>query len=220
MYEAKPASINEYWVRQLVAKAILFKNLDSEIGRTDWYRDDRGYKSQAVTYTIAMMTTFFDNNYRYIDFDRIWNEQKYPRDCCHLWSRLQRLSEKIKNPPSWIVTRNVAEFAKSTRCIDHVNSILEEYEDGELDFLLTYGVEQQSVLEEVKKAETDTKEVNDMALWSQALERRSQLQDLTAFLKRVDAYDRRTAGAITRVWKSSPTTKRVTVNCSQSVYAV
>ena len=102
------------------------------------------------------------------------------------------------------MTRNVAEFAKSTRCIDHVNSILEEYEEGELDFLLTYGVEQQSVQEELKKAETDTKEVNDMALWSQALERRSQLQDLTAFLKRVDAYDRRTAGAITRIWKSSP----------------
>ena len=83
---------------------------------------------------------------------------------------------EAQSPPSWIVTRNVAEFAKSTRCIDHVNSILEEYEDGELDFLLTYGVEQQSVQEELKKAETDTKEVNDMALWSQALERRSQLQ--------------------------------------------
>ena len=51
MYESKPASINEYWVKQLVAKAILFKNLDSEIGRTDWYKDDRGYKSQAVIYT-------------------------------------------------------------------------------------------------------------------------------------------------------------------------
>ena len=116
----------------------------------------------------------------------------------------EAVREKLKSPPSWIVMRNVAEFAKSTRCIDHVNSILEEYEDGELDFLLTYGVEQQSVQDELKKAETDTKEVNDMALWSQALERRSQLQDLTAFLKRVDTYDRRTAGAITRIWKSSP----------------
>ena len=205
MYEAKPASINEYWVKQLVAKAILFKNLDSEIGRTDWYKDDRGYKSQAVIYTIAMMTTFFDNNYRYIDFDRIWNEQKVPSGLLSFMVQVaEAVREKLKSPPSWIVTRNVAEFAKSTRCIDHVNSILEEYEDGELDFLLTYGVEQQSVQDELKKAETDTKEVNDMALWSQALERRSQLQDLTAFLKRVDTYDRRTAGAITRIWKSSP----------------
>lgn len=205
MYESKPASINEYWVKQLVAKAILFKNLDGEIGRTDWYKEDRGYKSQAVIYTIAMMTTFFDNNYKYIDFDRIWNEQKVPSGLMSFMVQVaEAVREKIKNPPAWVVTRNVAEFAKSTRCTDHVNTILDEYEEGELDFLLSYGADQQTIKEKLHSAETDTKEVNDMALWTALIERRSQLQELTAFLKRTDGYDRKTAGAITRIWKASP----------------
>lgn len=205
MYESKPASINEYWIKQLVAKAILFKNLDIEIGRTDWYKADRGYKSQAVIYTIAMLTTFFDNNYKYIDFDRIWNEQRVPSGLLSFMVQIaEAVREKIKNPPAWIVTRNVAEFAKSTRCIDHVNTILEEYQEGELDFLLAYGTDQQIVREKLQAAESDTRDVNDMTLWSDSIKRRSQLQELAAFLKRTDRHDRRTAGAITRIWKSTP----------------
>ena len=62
----------EYYFKQLVAKAILFKTLDRGIAKQDWCK---GYKSQIVTYTIALFRKLVYRQKKTFDLVRIWKDQ-------------------------------------------------------------------------------------------------------------------------------------------------
>lgn len=62
----------EYYFKELVAKAILFKTLDRGIARQEWCK---GYKSQIVTYTIALFRKLVYRQKKTFDLVRIWKDQ-------------------------------------------------------------------------------------------------------------------------------------------------
>lgn len=64
-------SLSEGWFRRAIAKAILFVSIDSAVQKSEWYRSDRGYKAQVVTYTIAACAEGFRAAELQIDLDRI-----------------------------------------------------------------------------------------------------------------------------------------------------
>jgi hypothetical protein len=45
--------LNEFWFKCAVAKAIVFRTLDKEIARSDWYKAAKGLKAQTVAYALA-----------------------------------------------------------------------------------------------------------------------------------------------------------------------
>lgn len=108
-------TINETWFRRNVAKAILFTRLDRDVQQADWYKDDRGYKSQIVTYTIAACANGFRNKGLEIDLDRIWREQNVMSGLAQwMLNEAYKVSKILKNPPSNV--RNISEFAKREFC--------------------------------------------------------------------------------------------------------
>ena len=52
-YEAKPEQFEVAFFRDLIAKAILFKEVDKAVSQSDWYQEERGFKAEAVTFAIA-----------------------------------------------------------------------------------------------------------------------------------------------------------------------
>lgn len=109
------SKITETWFRRTVAKALLFIRLDEIVQRSEWYRSDRGYKAQIVTYTIAACAEGFRAAGLQIDLDRIWREQEVPKILLEwMFVEAWRVSEILKSPPESV--RNVTEFAKREFC--------------------------------------------------------------------------------------------------------
>lgn len=113
-------NINESWFRRNVAKSILFTTLDKEMQHADWYKEDRGYKSQIVTYTLSACADGFRTKGLQIDLDRIWREQEVPKELLRwMLNEAFNVSKILKSPPSNV--RNISEFAKREGCwLNHV----------------------------------------------------------------------------------------------------
>lgn len=104
---------NEMWFKQLIGKAILFRQLDSLVLRADWYA---GYKANIVAYALAKFAHLVNERGVYINFLKIWGMQTLPK--C-LATQLIEIAEMVNNlllNPSENTTSNVSEWAKSENC--------------------------------------------------------------------------------------------------------
>lgn len=107
--------VSETWYRRTVAKALLFIRLDEAVLKSDWYQNDRGYKAQIITYTVAACAQGFRDSGMQIDLDRIWREQNVPEGLLGwMLAEAWRVAEVLKAPPDNV--RNVSEFAKREFC--------------------------------------------------------------------------------------------------------
>lgn len=103
---------NEFFFKESIAKAILFKNLDKKIMKQSWYG---GYKANIVTYTIAKFRQAIEEQGRALDLISIWNKQSLPEE---LLNNLIEIAEKVnsvlKASPPHIT--NIGEWCKKREC--------------------------------------------------------------------------------------------------------
>ena len=115
-WQKSEVQFNEGYFRTAMAKAIVFRETDRLVGQSEWYRADRGYKANIVTYAIAWLVNHLrvDRN-RAIDLQAIWNRQELPEELKEaLLHGAQQVAEAIKDTPE--SARNVSEYAKQQQC--------------------------------------------------------------------------------------------------------
>ena len=109
----------EAYYKDAMARALLFRWTDKHIASSDWYKEDRGYKSQIITYTLSTIQMIIKSKKMQIDFRLIWNSQTVPKKLMDVISELAPLvGEFIKQPPPEV--RNIAEYCKREYCWTHV----------------------------------------------------------------------------------------------------
>lgn len=119
-WAANQENFNDAYFKSLIAKAIIFRHLDKQIGRSDWYKDDRGYKAQTVTYSIAWLIHHLEKELsRGLDLMRIWNEQGLPTELDELLMHIApRIAIELRNAPPTV--KNVGEYCKQKICWDAI----------------------------------------------------------------------------------------------------
>jgi hypothetical protein len=115
VWDASEATFNEHWFRCAVSKAIVFQWTDRMVGRSDWYQQDRGFKIQIVTYTIARLVEKFRSEGSELDLDVIWQRQELPEE---IGSALRELAPQVATtvkaaPPE---VKNVDSYCKLQAC--------------------------------------------------------------------------------------------------------
>ena len=81
IWEKYQDQFNEGYFKTVMAKAIVFRQTDRLIGRSDWYRADRGYKANIVTYTVAWLVYYLKvERRRALDLQAIWSRQELPEE--------------------------------------------------------------------------------------------------------------------------------------------
>lgn len=111
----KAESLNEGYFKESVAKAIVFRWTDHMVATSSWYKNDRGYKLQIVTYTIAWLVNNAKTVGKSIDFLQIWNKQEVPDDVKSCLEHCAPIvASKIKDAPSSV--KNVGEYCKHQAC--------------------------------------------------------------------------------------------------------
>ena len=106
---------DEEWFRRAASKALIFRRLDQEIAKSDWYKNNKGLKAQTVTYSIAACSQSFRDVEYEIDLLKIWKEQDVPSKLLDWMLNQASIVHKILiNPPS--TDTDAAEFCKKDYC--------------------------------------------------------------------------------------------------------
>ena len=115
-WEKDAKQFGEGYFKDVISKAILFRWTDRMVGSSEWYRRERGYKAQIVTYTVAwVVSKVRDELNAEIDLRRIWSRQSVPRPLATALSEAApHVATAMKETPESV--RNVSEYAKRQAC--------------------------------------------------------------------------------------------------------
>ncbi len=113
-------AITETYFKDIVSRMILFKYVERFITKADWY--DGGYRAQAVTYSISLLSYYVDKKGKFFNFQTIWDRQSIPASLDELIGEItEKVYMSITNPP--IGEANAASFAKKAECWEKVKRI-------------------------------------------------------------------------------------------------
>jgi hypothetical protein len=112
---ASEATFNEHWFRRAIAKAIIFHWTDKMVGTSAWYKEDRGYKVQIVTYTIAWLVHHLQSEGLELDLNIIWQRQELPEEIGAAMRELApQVAATLKDAPPQV--RNIDSYCKLQAC--------------------------------------------------------------------------------------------------------
>lgn len=107
------AGFDEVWYKRLIAKAIIFKNLERLVPSQPWY--EGGYRANIVTYAFAKLIHDAEQRKRVIDLDQVWKLQRVPVTLERASLAAAEIANRvITNPPAGV--RNMSEWAKKQAC--------------------------------------------------------------------------------------------------------
>jgi len=114
---AKDSSlINEQFFKDLIAKALFFRDAEKIVSSQEWYKEIKAYRANIVAYTVAILAWYAKKEKVAIDLSRIWTQQK-------IYSALEEQTkttakEVYENLLTWSGrdTLNVTEWAKKVNC--------------------------------------------------------------------------------------------------------
>lgn len=114
------AAFNEVWYRNASAKALVFRWTDRLIGGSDWYMQDRGYKSQTVAYTLSwLVDRAMKAGYAGLNLQSAWTLQDVPEELAGAIELLApQVALAIRDAPN--STRNVGEYCKTELCWERI----------------------------------------------------------------------------------------------------
>jgi len=114
-WDESEATFNEHWFRCAVAKAITFHWADRMVGRSEWYQEDRGFKIQIVTYTIAWLVEKLRREGQELDLEVIWQRQELPEEIGAVLRELApQVAATVKAAPPQV--KNVDSYCKLQAC--------------------------------------------------------------------------------------------------------
>lgn len=112
-WKRSDAAFDEVWFKRLIAKAIIFRNLEKLVPQQSWYAG--GYRANIVTYAFAKVVHDAEQRKRVIDLDKVWSMQRVPLNlekACLVAA--EAANGVVTNPPAGI--RNMSEWAKKQGC--------------------------------------------------------------------------------------------------------
>ena len=111
---------NEGYYKELIAKAIVFKEIERIISNEEWYQNNKGYRAQLVPYTFSKFVYEASKLRLFLNYRRIWEQQacldEYKEDLAKIAKKVYDLF----NDPNRQVL-NIGEYAKREICWNKLN---------------------------------------------------------------------------------------------------
>lgn len=115
-FEKNEESFGGAFYQDLVAKMILFRQSDSAILKSDWYKAEPGFKAEAVTFTLALLRHSLLKEGKDINLSRIYQNQSISESFHRYIVYLAELvRNNITNPDFRGGVANPSEFCKSEK---------------------------------------------------------------------------------------------------------
>jgi len=118
-WEKNEKQFNELYFQGIIASAILFRFLDKNIMKQNWYG---GYKANIVTYSTAKLVHMVSTVGKYLDLAQIWKTQRLSDALkIQLLDIAELVNSYIQDTPEGIT--NVTEWCKKELCWEKLQKI-------------------------------------------------------------------------------------------------
>lgn len=117
-WNRQQTQFNELYYKTVVAKAIIFKEVERIVSQQTWYQG--GYRANIVAYAIAKLGHEVSKRNKAINFEAIWRAQQLSpalRDALTMAAKVAN-DLIVDSPPNM---RNVTEWAKQQACWNRVS---------------------------------------------------------------------------------------------------
>jgi hypothetical protein len=150
---------DEVWYKRLIAKAIIFKFLETEVPKQQWY--EGGYRANIVTYAMAKLFHDAQADGQVLDEDVIWRKQLVGEALGKaLLLAAEAAHNAITQPPQGV--RNMSEWAKQQACWSVLKGRQLSY-DVDFDTCLILEEESRLATRETKTRKNATKAIEAQA---------------------------------------------------------
>lgn len=113
-WEKDSSLVNESYFKDLIAKAIIFKQTERLVSNSGWYKEIKAYRANIVAYSIAILSNYAKGKKLEIDLSKIWQEQKIYKELS------DQLEFTTKEAYEFLTgereVQNVTEWAKREKC--------------------------------------------------------------------------------------------------------
>lgn len=130
------------YVQYCIGKGILFRQVDSVVAGTAWYKAAKSYKANLVCYAVAYLSLTLQRLYgkeAELDFFRIWDKQATPTNLAPIVERMARLASETFNweDRGW---DDVGEWVKKKECWEKMSEHVMDFSDAEKRLLRDWTV--------------------------------------------------------------------------------
>jgi len=119
LWEKDNSCYNEVFYKDLIAKAILYKTIDKIISQLEWYKENKAYKPQLVTYTFAKLVYLAKEQRKVLDYKYIWEKQSIPEAYVKDIELIARQVFNTINDPNRSQV-NISSYCKQKVCWDNL----------------------------------------------------------------------------------------------------
>jgi len=126
---------NELYYRNLIAKAIIFGVIRKTILSSDWYKENKGYLIQLVTYSFSKLIYEVLKLKKFMNYKFIWDKQSLPEFLIDDIGKIAKLAYQVFYDPSRPYG-NIETYCKSKTCWDNLSAIPYELNDSTKGFLI------------------------------------------------------------------------------------
>ena len=141
-WEKDNSLYNEYYYKEVIGMAIIYKSLEKIISKQEWYMENRAYRPQLVTYTFSKFVYEVKKTGLNIDYKAIWDKQAIPNVMEDELANISKLAfdniygeREISNISSYCKTKQCWERmqAKPYKLSESIYSVLISNEDRQID---------------------------------------------------------------------------------------
>lgn len=120
-WEKDNTIFNEYYYKELIGMAIIYKSLENIISEQDWYIAHRDFRPQLVAYTFSKFAYEVEKLQLKIDYKSIWDRQALLPSMKNELARLAKYSFDVIYGPREIA--NISTYCKSKTCWDRLKDV-------------------------------------------------------------------------------------------------
>ena len=111
---------NETYYKELISKAILFKEIEKIISNEEWYQNNKGYRAQLVPYTFSKFIYEAKSQDLIPNYKKIWTQQSCLESYKVDLAKIAKLVYDVFNDPNRQIL-NIGEYAKREICWNKLN---------------------------------------------------------------------------------------------------
>lgn len=146
MLEKDELCITSNYFKEAVSRIIMFKQVEKLVSYATWYNG--GYRAQCVAYTLSYLSYYLEKNRLFLNFSRIWDEQKISNNLENIISIVaSKIYTNITNPPEG--NANIGQWCKKKLCWDSIKDIELSLEFD--DEILSSAEEEKYIKKEARK---------------------------------------------------------------------
>lgn len=112
---------NEYFYKELIGMAIIYKSLEKIISKQDWYIENKAYRPQLVTYSFAKFVYEVKKKKLNIDYKSIWDKQAIPSVMEEELAKISKLA--FDNMYGNREISNISTYCKTKTCWERLQSM-------------------------------------------------------------------------------------------------